>query len=62
MSPIELIYIPQGNFQAAYMKSLCKMPVVNFQLRFLYLWFYLNKKLSVSMGAINWEVHSLLSA
>ena len=58
----QLIYIPKGNFQATCMKSLCRMPVVTSQLKFLHLWLTLNKELSISKKAINWKVHSLLSA
>ena len=58
----QLIYIPKGNFQATCMKSLCRMPVVTSQLKFLHLWLTLNKELSISKKAINWKIHSLLSA
>lgn len=60
MSHMGLIYIPEGNFQATYIKSLCRMPAVTSQ--FLHLWLVLNKELLICMEAINWEIHSLLSA
>lgn len=62
MSHMGLIYIPEGNFQATYIKSLCRMPAVTSQLRFLNLWLALNKELLILREAINWEIHSLLSA
>ena len=59
---MQLIYIPKGNFQATYMKSLCRLPVGTSQLKFLHLWLALNKELSISKKAVNWKIHSLLSA